>query len=76
MLNQSVTFDVEFVAECSGCNKTKRTPSCASCQKQVFFCTLCGLPVKGAANACLACGHGGHLMHMMQWFKVHTHTYI
>ncbi|XP_013118277.1 GATOR complex protein Wdr59 [Stomoxys calcitrans] len=63
---------VEFVCECSGCNKTKRTSACSSCQRPVLFCALCRIPVKGAANACLACGHGGHLMHMKQWFQKHN----
>uniref|UniRef100_A0A1A9WBJ0 RWD domain-containing protein n=1 Tax=Glossina brevipalpis TaxID=37001 RepID=A0A1A9WBJ0_9MUSC len=63
---------LEFVSECSNCNKPKRTPACSSCQRPVLFCTLCGLPVKGAANACLACGHGGHLTHIIQWFKNNT----
>ncbi|XP_037810838.1 GATOR complex protein Wdr59 [Lucilia sericata] len=63
---------VEFVTECSGCNKTKRTSACGPCQRPVLFCALCCIPVKGAANACLACGHGGHLMHMMQWFEKHN----
>lgn len=61
---------VEFVTECSGCNKTKRTPACGACQRPVLFCALCRIPVKGAANACLSCGHGGHFMHMKQWFEV------
>lgn len=61
---------MEFVVECSGCSKINHTSSCASYKKEELFCTLCGLSVKGAANGCLVCGHGGHLMHMMQWFKV------
>ncbi|KAL9922949.1 WD repeat domain 59 isoform 1-T1 [Glossina fuscipes fuscipes] len=63
---------LEFVSECSSCKKPKRTPACGSCQRPVLFCTLCGLPVKGAANACLACGHGGHLTHIIHWFKNHS----
>ncbi|XP_073824961.1 WD repeat domain 59 [Musca autumnalis] len=62
---------VEFVTECSGCNKPKRTPACGPCQRPVLFCALCRMPVKGAANACLSCGHGGHFMHMKQWFEKH-----
>ena len=32
-------------------------------------CVYCRLPVKGHVSACLACGHGGHLIHMMEWFQ-------
>ncbi|XP_060650843.1 GATOR complex protein Wdr59 [Drosophila nasuta] len=63
---------VEFVTECSGCAKPKRTPKCEPCKRPVLFCTLCCLPVRGAANACLSCGHGGHMQHMMQWFEKHS----
>lgn len=70
MLTKCPRQGVEFVTECSGCNKAKRTSACGPCQRPVLFCTLCRIPVKGAANACLACGHGGHLMHMKQWFQV------
>ncbi|XP_017077374.1 LOW QUALITY PROTEIN: GATOR complex protein Wdr59 [Drosophila eugracilis] len=62
---------VEFVTECGTCAKPKRTPKCEPCKRPVLFCVLCRLPVKGAANACLACGHGGHMDHMMQWFEKH-----
>lgn len=68
--SQSPSQGVEFVTECSGCNKAKRTSACGPCQRPVLFCALCCIPVKGAANACLSCGHGGHLIHMMQWFEV------
>lgn len=63
---------VEFVTECSGCSKPKRTPKCEPCKRPVLFCTLCRLPVRGEANACLSCGHGGHMQHMMQWFEKHS----
>ncbi|XP_017108827.2 GATOR2 complex protein Wdr59 [Drosophila bipectinata] len=62
---------VEFVTECGSCAKPKRTPKCEPCKRPVLFCVLCRLPVRGAANACLACGHGGHIDHMMQWFENH-----
>lgn len=61
---------VEFVAECVGCNNPKRTSACSTCQRPVLFCALCCLPIKGASSACLVCGHGGHLIHMMRWFEV------
>ena len=51
---------VEFVTECQNCRKTTRGPSCLHCKKYLLYCSLCQLPVRGAANACLACGHAGH----------------
>lgn len=61
---------VEFVTECLICLKTSRSPYCEFCKKPLLICTLCRLPVKGAANACLSCGHGGHTEHMRTWFMV------
>ncbi|XP_037959724.1 GATOR complex protein Wdr59 [Teleopsis dalmanni] len=72
MYSTSIPQGVEFVTECLGCNKTKRTPGCRKCKRPVLFCALCKLPVKGASNACIACGHGGHVIHMMQWFEKHN----
>ncbi|XP_053694110.1 GATOR complex protein Wdr59 isoform X1 [Sabethes cyaneus] len=59
---------VEFVTECLHCGRIG-SPACSSCRKLVLYCTLCRLPVRGAANACLNCGHGGHTEHMRIWFE-------
>ena len=62
--------DVEFVTECPICAKITMAPSCKDCHKPLLHCSLCRLPVKGLASACLACGHGGHMDHMQKWFEV------
>lgn len=59
---------VEFVTECLHCCRVG-APACATCKKPVLYCSLCRLPVRGAANACLHCGHGGHTEHMRIWFE-------
>ena len=61
---------VEFVTECTKCKRTTLGPSCQNCKKPLLTCTLCRLPVRGAANACLNCGHGGHTDHLRKWFAV------
>ncbi|XP_040165744.1 GATOR complex protein Wdr59 isoform X2 [Anopheles arabiensis] len=61
---------VEFVTECLNCCRVG-APACATCKKPVLYCSLCRLPVRGAANACLHCGHGGHTEHMRIWFERH-----
>lgn len=66
--------DVEFVAECSSCMKVTRAPVCKECHSALLKCSLCRLPVKGLANACLSCGHGGHSDHMKKWFSVSSWT--
>lgn len=61
---------VEFVTECSTCQRVTRAPVCQECRKPLMNCVLCRLPVKGLANVCLNCGHGGHTLHMKKWFSV------
>lgn len=61
---------VEFVTECLVCGKETPGSLCRECHKPLLRCTLCRLPVRGAANACLNCGHGGHTDHMRRWFEV------
>ena len=34
----------------------------------VGVCAVCLLPVKGVWTGCQACGHGGHLHHLRDWF--------
>jgi len=57
---------------CGNCNKNippDCPPSyCSSCQKIVQICSICHIPVKGLYSWCQGCGHGGHLMHLKNWF--------
>lgn len=69
--SSSDTFrGVEFVTECIKCAKVTQAPMCRDCHQPLLHCSLCRLPVRGSANSCLYCGHGGHLLHMKQWFEV------
>ena len=63
---------VEFVTECVTCTKVTPAPLCKDCHKPSLYCALCRLSVRGSANACLHCGHGGHTEHMRRWFKVNN----
>lgn len=33
-----------------------------------LICVICRLPVRGLTNMCLRCNHGGHALHMQDWF--------
>lgn len=72
-VNTEIYRDVEYVTECSSCARVTKAPLCKECRKPLLKCVLCRLPVKGLANACLNCGHGGHTLHMKVWFSVRFH---
>lgn len=69
-VNTEIYRDVEYVTECTSCSRVTKAPLCKECRKPLLMCVLCRLPVKGLANACLNCGHGGHTLHMKTWFLV------
>lgn len=69
-VNTEIYRDVEYVTECTSCARVTKAPLCKECRKPLLKCSLCRLPVKGLANACLNCGHGGHTLHMKVWFSV------
>ena len=43
---------------------------CDRCKSNPFLCSVCQTTVKGLVVWCQGCGHGGHLGHMRDWFKV------
>lgn len=59
---------VTLNAVCANCSRSSKSGSCSSC---LLYCALCQLPCKGAATVCHnpQCGHGGHTLHMKQWFE-------
>ncbi|KAL1124371.1 hypothetical protein AAG570_001000 [Ranatra chinensis] len=63
---------VELVTECPTCKKSCREPQCSNCKKLTFQCIICHTSIKGGANACLVCGHGGHTQHMREWFATNN----
>lgn len=68
---------VSFVTECGtdSCmndNKYCTNYKCRKCNKISLNCIICKLPIKGSTNHCVKCGHGGHTIHMLEWFQVHT----
>ncbi|KAF4670570.1 hypothetical protein FOZ61_010161 [Perkinsus olseni] len=57
---------------CTSCGKECGVGSdkalCSHCHKNNRSCVVCGKNVKGLWLACQVCGHGGHVMHMTDWF--------
>lgn len=62
---------LEFNAECQHCHQEVRGAQCYHCKEFVIQCAICHVTVKGSSSFCLACGHGGHTFHIVEWFKTH-----
>lgn len=69
---QDLHRGVDFVTECLPCRQTVRGPQCTLCKRLCMHCVICRIAVKGSASFCLICGHGGHSLHMAQWFAEET----
>ncbi|XP_022914138.1 GATOR2 complex protein WDR59 isoform X2 [Onthophagus taurus] len=59
---------LEFLTDCQNCQKPSKYCTCDNCKKLSLNCIICHTSVRGSANCCLMCGHGGHTAHMQQWF--------
>nr|XP_027201806.1 GATOR complex protein WDR59-like [Dermatophagoides pteronyssinus] len=67
-----VSFGIEcFTQSCKDRQKLCNNYICSHCNRISLICTICRLPVKGATNHCMKCGHGGHAKHMNDWFQEH-----
>ncbi|KAK9700726.1 SEA (Seh1-associated) complex subunit [Basidiobolus ranarum] len=42
---------------------------CDKCRKLLNPCSICHQTVKGLYVWCQGCSHGGHLLHMQEWFR-------
>ncbi|XP_076269506.1 WD repeat domain 59 isoform X2 [Rhynchophorus ferrugineus] len=61
---------IEFLPDCDRCHKITRHSLCDKCKRFPFHCVICNMAVKGLANACIVCGHGGHTKHLQEWFAI------
>ena len=58
----------EIQTFCRRCKGFLSGTTCAKCNLVGMQCAICRLCVQGMAATCLACGHGGHLRHLRDWF--------
>lgn len=65
---------INYNVMCSACKKTIKSGQfiCPNCNHNIYLCSFCHLPVKRLYAWCNLCCHGGHLNHMMKWFKTNT----
>ncbi|CAH0557006.1 unnamed protein product [Brassicogethes aeneus] len=60
---------VQFVTECHGCQAPINQCCCNNCKRLSLQCSVCRISVRGSANCCIICGHGGHTNHLQEWFQ-------
>ncbi|KAI8989271.1 WD40-repeat-containing domain protein [Pilobolus umbonatus] len=46
--------------------------ACDKCHRLLNPCTICHQTVRGLYMWCQGCNHGGHLIHMKEWFTTET----
>jgi WD40 repeat protein len=63
--------NLEIFLRCK-CGKSIEDSICPSCNNQTD-CIVCGSATKGLYSWCQGCGHGGHSMHISNWFKTHSY---
>lgn len=70
-INQTSTSVLVY---CALCCKSIRHGSvlCEKCHTQPSSCSICHVSVRGLYIWCQGCAHGGHLQHMLEWFKNNT----
>lgn len=60
---------VEFLTDCRDCLNSSKSCLCGTCKKFSLNCMVCHLSVRGSANCCMICGHGGHTNCLKEWFS-------
>jgi len=53
------------------CAQLVRGPCCAFCHRMLLTCSVCRVSCRGLTTLCAVCGHGGHTLHLSQWFQDH-----
>jgi len=69
--NSGVAPGITFAALCMKCMEPVEDVNniCSKCNEYALKCSICCNPVRGACTWCPLCGHGGHVDHMLQWFR-------
>jgi len=57
---------------CPVCGKVLRGPTCTNCRSLTLTCSVCRTPYRGLVSLCQLCGHGGHALHLNEWFMENT----
>ena len=62
---------LEIFLKCKCGKSIEDSQACNKCNN-LAECTICGGVVKGLYSWCQGCGHGGHALHMVSWFKLNA----
>lgn len=69
-INQNST---SVLVACARCKKLLRSPAgCDKCKLETGTCCICHVSVHGMYTWCQGCAHGGHMNHMLEWFRSNT----
>jgi len=51
------------------CKQSQRDACCNTCKSIIVKCSVCRIGVRGLLSFCMVCGHGGHMFHVIDWFR-------
>ena len=70
--NPGVAPGVTFTPLCPRCMEPVTDADvCQICKDYAFQCSICCSAVRGLCTWCPLCGHGGHVNHIIPWFRRH-----
>jgi hypothetical protein len=70
--NENRAPGISLSYTCSRCSSKESLQGgnyCQSCRDYVFRCVICDNAVRGLFTLCDFCGHGGHVVHLKEWFS-------
>ena len=70
-VQQRLSHRSTIPVHCGSCLRSLQRPywHCDGCKSVTNTCSLCHLAVRGLYVWCRGCSHGGHLLHMREWFS-------
>ncbi|KAJ1845045.1 SEA (Seh1-associated) complex subunit, partial [Coemansia sp. RSA 2708] len=74
-IQDQIAINSDIMVSCSHCgskvepDRIEGLARCSECNNLANSCVVCESPVRGRFIWCKGCGHGGHAVHMWDWFR-------
>jgi len=70
----SMQSGIAIICTCARCGQDTVANSnwCTTCRDFALRCAICDNAVRGLFSVCDICKHGGHVLHLQEWFSKHS----